>query len=341
MQNASLALNAAKEKGPNSFIRYTPALRETAVHRVALRAEVRTGLSLGEFVPYYQPKIDLETGKIRGFEVLGRWHQSTNIRQPDYFIPALDDAELSREYYVRLLDKVLADLLSWRSMQVQCGRLAINTSRSEYADFDLAAHTLGRLERAGLPTSLLGIEITEGVILNENDGAAKRALISLQQAGVQIALDDFGTGYASLTHLKSFPIDVIKIDRSFVASLETDAGNRAIVSAVTGLGRDLGLTVVAEGVETPEQAKILKSCACHEIQGYLCGRPIPAGDVAGFIAAWRPDHMQTNGLCLPLASRLRRRKPGAGDKPAGSFLGRATFPPAALLWRFFVPVRTS
>ena len=166
---------------------------------------------------------------------------------------------------------------------LSCGRIAMNTSSSEYFEFDLAGHILRRLEDSGLPASCLGVEITETVIVDRSHPPIKVTLERLRQAGVQIALDDFGTGYASLTHLHGYSIDVVKIDRSFVQGLPGDATSRAIVSAVLGLGRSLGIAVVAEGVETEEQAALLRAGGCGQGQGYLFSPSIPASRVADFI----------------------------------------------------------
>jgi diguanylate cyclase (GGDEF)-like protein len=287
MTNAALALNAAKEKGTNSYARFSPSLRDETLRRVSLRAEVETGLAAGQFVPFYQPKVDVRTGAISGFEVLGRWNSPTGMRGPGDFIPALEDAKIAREYFNRQLDRVLADVSTWRRQGLKVGRMALNTSSADYANFDLAAHVLRRLKDNKLPPSVLGLEITETVILGDN-ASIKKTLSRLREAGVEIALDDFGTGYASLTHLRLFPIDVVKIDRSFVIGIAEDEGSRAIVSAVINLGHALGLKIVAEGIETAEQVGILRAGSCDEIQGYFYGRPMPPWEVPDFVRSWPP-----------------------------------------------------
>ncbi len=288
MTNASLALGAAKDQGRNSYVRFSPSLRDETLRRVSLRSEVETGLASGRFVPFYQPKVHVASGEISGFEVLGRWNSPSGLRGPGDFLPALEDARIAREYFTRQLDRVLSDVSGWRDQGLNVGRMALNTSSADYDSFDLASHVLGRLQEAKLPASVLGLEITETVILGEDD-SIKKTLARLREAGVEIALDDFGTGYASLTHLRLFPIDVVKIDRSFVIDIAGDEGSRAIVSAVVELGHALGLKIVAEGIETAEQVAILRAGSCDEIQGYYYGRPMPSWEVPDFVRSWTPD----------------------------------------------------
>ncbi len=285
MTNAALALNAAREKGPNSYVRFDPSLREETVRRASLRSEVESGLATGRFIPFYQPKIDVATGTISGFEVLGRWNSPKGMRGPGDFLPALEDSRIAREYFTRQLDRVLTDVSTWRKQGLAVGRMALNTSAAEYATFDLAGHVFGRLKEFGLPASVLGLEVTETVILGDNT-SIKNTLSRLRAAGIEIALDDFGTGYASLTHLRMFPIDVVKIDRSFVIDIAEDEGSRAIVSAVIGLGHALGLKIVAEGIEEAEQVAILRAGSCDQIQGYFYGRPMPPWEVPDFVRNW-------------------------------------------------------
>ena len=267
-------------------MRFSPELREHTLRKVTVRAEVKSGLADGQFVPFYQPKIDLRQRSIAGFEVLGRWNSPKGLRGPGDFMAALDDPALAREYFTRQLDKVLADVTEWRADGLEVGRMALNTSSSDYVSFDLASHVLQRLEDSHLPAAVLGLEITETVILSDMRGI-ERTISRLRNAGIEIALDDFGTGYASLTHLRGLPIDVVKIDRSFIDRVVEDSGDRAIVAGIVSIGRALGLKIVAEGIETAEQADVLREDACDEGQGYFYGRPMPASDVPGFVRSWR------------------------------------------------------
>jgi len=287
MKSADLALFEAKARGRNTLVAYTPEIRQASEERARICAEVRATLPEKQFLPYYQPKIRLDTGEIAGFEALMRWDHPSGIRAPGSFAPALDDPELSRAMCAQMLDRIIADMARWQAKSLPFGRIAFNASASEFSGFDLAGHLKWRLKAIGLAPSSLGVEVTEAVILDGVADSIIATLTELRAAGIEIALDDFGTGFASLTHLQDFPVDVIKIDQSFVRRIVSDADSRAIISAVLSLGRSLGKIVVAEGVETAEQAQLLKAAGCDQVQGYYFGRPMPADNVPKFIANWR------------------------------------------------------
>jgi EAL domain-containing protein (putative c-di-GMP-specific phosphodiesterase class I) len=218
---------------------------------------------------FYQPKVCLRTGNPMGFEALLRWHHHRSGLQPAAAISAaFDDGDLSVLITNRMLDRVLADMVSWRDMGCDFGRIAVNGSTGDFRNGDLPDRILERLHRAGLSPSLLELEVNETVFLGQHEDSVSEALSTLSAAGVTIALDDFGTGFASLTHLKQFPVDVLKIDRSFVsplAAVETE--DAAIVGAVIDLARNLGITTVAEGIEDPVQAAHLVVKGCVVGQG--------------------------------------------------------------------------
>jgi EAL domain-containing protein (putative c-di-GMP-specific phosphodiesterase class I) len=184
-----------------------------------------------------------------------------------------------------MLRQVVADLREWQGRGIGGCRAALNLSAAELCDVDLAGRLLGTLADAVVSPELIEVEITESVVFGPSADQVEATLKRLRQAGVKTALDDFGTGHASLTHLKQFPIDTIKIDRSFVRDVLDDAEDAAIVSAVIGLGRNLGMKLVAEGVETPAQAEFLRARGCDFGQGFLFARPMPAQDIPGFVAA--------------------------------------------------------
>jgi diguanylate cyclase (GGDEF)-like protein len=287
LKSADMALYEAKARGRNGLVVFDQEIRKESDDRVRIRAEVRDTLPEKQFVPYYQPKIRLDTGEIAGFEALLRWDHPSGVRSPGSIMPAFEDPELSRALCAAMLDRIFADMARWHTKEVAFGRVAFNASSSEFNGFDLAGHLIWRLRAIGLAPTHLGVEVTEAVFL---DGAAESiaaTLARLRSAGIEIALDDFGTGFASLTHLQDFPVDVIKIDQSFVRRLVTDADSRAITSAVLSLGRSLGKTVVAEGVETAEQAQLLMAARCDQVQGFYFARPMPADNVPKFIANWR------------------------------------------------------
>ena len=254
--------------------------------RLAICSQVRAGIERNEFEPYYQPKICLRTGGIAGFEALLRWRDRGGVRTPSSLMAAFEDHELAVLLSGKMLDRIVADMSTWRASGLPFKHVALNTSAADFAAFDLAGKVLGGLAAAALPAETLSIEVTETVLLGREAEMVGPTLRELHAAGISIALDDFGTGYASLTHLQQFPVDVIKIDRSFIAGIGSDMGSQAITAAVLGLGRNLGMTVVAEGVETAEQAQFLSAAGCSQAQGYYFARPMCGNEVPGFLLNW-------------------------------------------------------
>lgn len=292
MKAADIALYRAKALGRNRAAVYTPEMGRQIEQQAALRQDVRKALSKGQFVPYYQPKIDLLTQKIVGFEALARWlHPSKGVLLPDVFGSVFDDLDLGSALGQQTLAKVAADMRQWLHSGVDFGSIAVNISSAEFSRSDLAGEILGVLEASEVPPHRLEIEVTETVLLGKAAADAGTILRQLSEAGVQIALDDFGTGYGSLTHLKQFPVNHVKIDRSFVRDLEEDADDAAIIAAVIKLGQSLNLTVTAEGVETPGQAQRLGALGCHNAQGFFYSKPITASELPGFIRGWSDDDM--------------------------------------------------
>ncbi len=285
-KQADLALYQCKASGRGTFQMFHPIMREEAQKAASALEVARQVVTWDWIVPFYQPRIDLGSGRLDGFEALLRWHHPrTGIQLPQTIALAFDDSELGRAVGVKMLSSVLRNIHAWRDAGLTTGRIAINASSAEFRQDDYAEHVLAELEQMKLPASCLEIEVTESVFLGRSARNVARALRTLSTAGVTVALDDFGTGYASLTHLKQFPVDVIKLDRSFVNDMETDEDDAAIVAAVLNLGQRLGIKVVAEGVETATQASLLREQGCDFGQGYHFGRPMPASDVPQFINA--------------------------------------------------------
>lgn len=271
---ADLALYAAKADHPGSIRAFEPALLLAMEQRLAMLEKARCALAEHRIQPYYQPKINLRTGRRVGVEALLRWTDAQGeVRLPAEIAAALDDAELAPKITSRMLDRIMLDCQYWQSRGVTVGKVAFNVSGSDFARGDFAERFLARLAEAGLPPTRFEIEITESVFLGQLAGRVGAALITLRAAGVTVALDDFGTGYASLTHIHEFPVDVLKIDRSFVSRLpQADTASAVIVDAVLQMARGLGITTVAEGIETKEQESYLRSKGCDLGQGYLYGR---------------------------------------------------------------------
>jgi diguanylate cyclase (GGDEF)-like protein/PAS domain S-box-containing protein len=285
LKDADIALYRSKAEGRNRVTMYAPEMRAVTAQRITLRREMREALSQDQIVPHYQPQVCLATGAIIGFEALARWHHPTRgLLTPGTFGAAFDDVELATLVGQRLIGTIAADMRNWLSSGVSFGRVAVNLSHAEFTHPGFADDFLRALDGAQVPARYLEVEITEKVLLDGRLDAVSSVLKTFRDQGIKIALDDFGTGYASLTHLKRFPVDHIKIDRSFVQDLEQDPDDEAIVAAVIGLGRSLKLQITAEGVETTGQAQRLQEMGCEYAQGYYFSQPVTGSDVPDLIS---------------------------------------------------------
>lgn len=286
MKNADIALYTAKASGKGDMRRFESGMRAHIQLQSSMISLAREALLAGQFVPFYQPKMELASGQIIGFEALLRWrHPIRGILPPAVIRAAFDHHELADAISDRMLDRIIADILRWQDQGVPFGHVALNASPAEFRHDDFAERVLEKLERAAIPTRFLELEVTETVFLGKGAEYVGRALRLLSEAGVRISLDDFGTGYASLSHLKQFPVDIIKIDRSFVSDIMEDSHSTAIVKAVLSLSQDLGLQTVAEGIETVGQAAYLLAAGCDLGQGYLFSKPVPGDYVATLLAS--------------------------------------------------------
>ncbi len=282
LRNADLALYVAKQGGGRRTEPFRPAMRTALDERRRLEGAFRTALAEGRVIPHYQPKLDLETGALVGFEALARWvHPERGLLGPAAFESVFEDGPTAIEIGAAIRSAVLRDLGAWLAADLPVGRIAVNCSGHEFRVGDFAGDVLRDLRAAGVAPSRFELEVTENVMVGRHAEAVGRALQVLHDAGVKISLDDFGTGYASLIHLKQFPVDEIKVDRSFVAEMTQDA-NAVIIQAILGMGNSLGLTTVAEGVETLDQARALDAMGCKQVQGYLIGKPMSAERVPWF-----------------------------------------------------------
>ncbi|MFG1477407.1 EAL domain-containing protein [Xanthobacter sp. V4C-4] len=284
MKDADLALYAAKQQGRDRLMIYTPVMRQAVSERLSLLRDIIDALAEDQIVPYYQPKVSLATGRLAGFEALVRWRRSAHaVLAPAAFEMALLDREVAVLIGERMVRKVTSDVRGWIEAGYDCGRIAINLSPAEFTHRDLASKLLRQFHAAGLQPDRFDMEITETVFLGRDSDHVAPILDELKRAGVGVALDDFGTGYAGLIHLKQLPIDTIKIDRGFVKDIGQDTFDTAIVCAVLELGRNLGMRVVAEGVETAGQARFLRERGCGSAQGFLFFRPLPGQDVPALL----------------------------------------------------------
>ena len=285
LKDADLALYRAKALGRNLAVAYEPSMREAMNARVEICSALCEAVEQGRILPFYQPQIDLVSGAIDGFEVLARWdHPERGILPAGAFLLALQDPETARQIGEAVLARVLEDLRRWRDEGLNVPRLWLNLAPGVFRDPLFADGLLERLRIAGLSPAHFGVEVTENVLLTRQGDQAGPALHRLRGAGITVALDDFGTGYASLTHLRRFPVDVVKIDRSFVARIGEQGEDAAIVRAVVALTAELGLDVVAEGIETVAQQDFLRAHRCRFGQGYLYAPALGAPEIPGLLA---------------------------------------------------------
>ena len=287
LKHADLALYSAKAAGRGGIQTFRSGMRADMQRRSSMLRMARDALDAGRILPSYQPKVEMSTGRIAGFEALLRWrHPRNGLQLPGTIAAALEDIELAVSLSERMHASVIDDLRRWLDSGLEIGHVAINASAAEFRQGDYAERVLERLRAADIPTSRLEVEVTETVFLGRGAECVERALQTLSAEGVRIALDDFGTGYASLSHLKRFPVDIIKIDQSFVRNLEADPDDAAIIRAVLNLGQSLGITIVAEGIETSAQAAYLWAQGCDLAQGYLFGRPTFARTIPNLLRTW-------------------------------------------------------
>lgn len=280
MKDADLALYRAKALGRNLAVIYEAEMRAAMNTRVAICREIGEALAQDRILPFYQPQIVLPSGAVDGFEALARWkHPQRGIVPAAAFQQALEDPEASQAIGEAILRKTIADLRGWLDAGVDVPRVWVNFAPGVFRDPYLPQKFLAQLAAAGVPPERFGVEVTETVLLARTGGDAERALKALRESGVRVALDDFGTGYASLAHLRRLPVDLIKIDRSFVRHLAEDGEDAAIVRAIINLAADLKLDVIAEGVETSEQQRFLLDHGCGFAQGYRYSRPVAASRV--------------------------------------------------------------
>lgn len=280
LKNADTAMYRAKERGRNGFQFYTAGMNTRTIERLELEAGLRRALKNEEFVLYYQPKIAIDNRQIIGAEALIRWqYKKLGLIPPLKFIPIAEETGLIvpiGEWVIRTACKQVA---SWQEAGFTDLRMAVNISARQFTDSDIVKVVLDAVIQTNIEPQHLEVEITESMLM-EDTSINISALKELKEHGIQISIDDFGTGYSSLSYLKRFHIDALKIDQSFVRDITTDSDDAAIASAVIALGQSLHLTVVAEGVETEEQLSFLKKQGCHEAQGYLFSKPVPAEDFA-------------------------------------------------------------
>ena len=284
IKNTDAAMYAVKEEGRNNFLFHSQQIKTQSIERLMLETSLRHALERNELLLYYQPKQDLSRGSISGIEALLRWHHpDLGLLQPSRFIPLAEETGLIVPIGKWVLETACAQNMAWQRQGLPAIRIAVNLSPRQFADPNLLDDIGAALKKSGMPPQLLELEITESMMM-QNVEHTVQVLTAIKRLGITLAIDDFGTGYSSMSLVKKFPIDVLKIDRSFVREITHDSEDKAIADAIIALGRALDLTIVAEGVETAEQEALLRAHNCDEIQGYLISKPLPADEFAGFLA---------------------------------------------------------
>jgi EAL domain-containing protein (putative c-di-GMP-specific phosphodiesterase class I) len=288
MKNADMAMYLAKEEGKNNFQFYSKDIKAQSVERLTLETSLRRALEREEFFLHYQAKLDLATGVISGVEALLRWqHPDLGLVSPAQFIPLAEETGLIVPIGTWVLKTACVQNMAWQHAGLPPVHMAVNLSPRQFADENLLTDLATVLRETGMRPELLELEITESMVMGNVDRAA-RQLNAIKEMGVRLAIDDFGTGYSSLAQIKRFPIDTIKVDRSFIREIPNDAEDKAIAEAIIAMGRSLSLTVVAEGVETEEQQAFLRAHACHEMQGYYFSKPVAAEQFAELLRTHVP-----------------------------------------------------
>ena len=282
-KNADLAMYLAKEEGKNGFRFFSRQMKTQSIERLAMETSLRNAIDRQEFALHYQPKRDLETGAITGVEALLRWrHPELGLLPPAQFIALAEETGLIVPIGRWVMKTACAQGVAWQHEGMPPLSIAVNLSPRQFLHEGLLDDLDDALNETGLDPALLEIEITESMVMRNIDRAID-LLTMIKSRGVRLAIDDFGTGYSSMSLIKRFPIDTLKIDRSFVRELPRDTEDKAIAEAIIGIGKALGLTIIAEGVETAEQERFLKDRACDQMQGYLLSRPVPADDIPAIV----------------------------------------------------------
>jgi diguanylate cyclase (GGDEF)-like protein/PAS domain S-box-containing protein len=284
MKRADLAMYAAKDAGKNNFQFYSTEIQMRSVERMNLETHLRRALERDELTIVYQPKLDLKHGFISGVEALLRWNSAElGPVSPAQFIPVAEETGLIIPIGRWVLTNACRQNMLWQAAGLNPVRMAVNLSPRQFADPDLLHDITEALDAVQMSPGLLELEITEGMVMHDT-AYAIGVLHEIKQLGVRVAIDDFGTGYSSLAQLKQFPIDTLKVDRSFINELPYNAEDRSITEAIIAMGKCLSLAIVAEGVETPEQQQFLREHACDEMQGFYFARPMPPAELSRLLA---------------------------------------------------------
>ncbi len=297
IQSADTAMYSVKDRGKNGYEFFDEAMNEVSSARLTIERELRKALANDELQVCYQPQVNASTEQIVGFEALIRWqHAENGTIFPDEFIPVAEETGLILDVGDFVLETACADLAKWRAAGIENIRVSINCSAPQFSQEDFINQIVRTLRKHDLPGHCLEIEITENIIMNDMSLVIQK-LRKLTSLGIKIAIDDFGTGYSSLSYLQQFPINTLKIDKSFVGSIHVNDGGTSIVDAIVAMAHGLKLNLIAEGVETDPQLEYLKSLGCAEIQGWLFGKAQSAEATAEML-----DQIQKGGCVREVAA---------------------------------------
>lgn len=283
VKKARLALSYCTEGDAGGFCVYTQQMSEELAHRHRMEAALKKAVENNELISYYQPKIDIATGRVSGMEALLRWHNpSLGMIAPGQFIPLVESMGLINSFGLWILEQACRDTVQLHQKGYDNLSIAVNVSRQQLAQEEFIVQVLEILDRTGLPPHLLELEVTESTIMHSSD-MGNMILLAFRHKGIGVAIDDFGTGFSSLSQLRQLPISTLKVDRSFVRHINEDAGDLAIAKMIVSLAATLDLKVVAEGVEEYDHLKLLEQIGCDIAQGFYFSKPLPIAEFEAYL----------------------------------------------------------
>ncbi|GAB3248922.1 EAL domain-containing protein [Chitinimonas naiadis] len=283
LRNADTAMYKAKELGKSQASRFDLTMNDSVQRRVALERDLRRAIAQNDLVMYYQPQLDLRTGALCGFEALIRWRMEDRIISPLEFIPVAEESGLIREVDRYVINTVFQQLAEWLAAGYDPGEIAINVSTYSLQEHSIVQHIVDALACYAVPPHYIKLEVTEGLLMKNVD-TAQRIMTALKEVGLKWSIDDFGTGYSALSYLRKYPFDQLKIDKSFIEDVHLNMDNASVTRAIVSMAHSLGISVIAEGVESAEQLGFLLQAGCEQIQGYYYSPPLPANSCGELLA---------------------------------------------------------